>query len=336
MTVHAFTFKTLSGLHTGLTERLVNAPKGKLDLITSVDVQLHNTISYAESMAWEFDLKNLWLTPSRWTKMIREYVADIDGSTGKPMSSAIALEEWIEKASSIGTKKRGIAVFRTNLVTPKGGAHIHKNSKMVRKWGSCMLALSYKAKPAPQVTLYSRTSYLGYLSALDLSVAWVAARHIANQVGIGVEDIAFVWSNENLQFHHFKSLAYLLNHEDEEKRSYYRDVILARPGAYEELCPPEKALPPALKGSRKWMQNLLKQDDEEVMYGQMSYNTYRRVRRRFHTEVLSYNYALRFAGSEHDKYGNDASHCRAYKPLPHTYAADLDFSRIGIAPNWKA
>jgi hypothetical protein len=254
------------------------------------------------------------------------------------MSQAEALEEWIEKAAGIGTKKRGIAVFRTNLVTPKGGPQVSKGSKMVRKWGSCMLALSYKAKPAPQVTLYSRTSYLGYLSALDLSVAWVAARHIANEVGIGVEDIAFLWVNENLQFHHFKSLAYLLNHPSPAKQEYYRNIILARDDEMASDGWSDKSikrLPPALLGSRKWMQKLLLEDDNEVPYGQMSYNTYRRVRRRFHTEVLGYNYALKFAGSEHDKYGNDASHCRAYKPLPHTYASDLDFSRIGIAPNWE-
>ena len=332
--LNAFEAPTLSKLHTRLTERLVNAPRERLDVVTSVDVQLHNTMSYTPSMEWEFDLKDLWLTPSRWTKMIREYVADIDGSTGKPMSQALAFEEWIEKAAGVGTKKRGIAVFRTNLVTPKGGPQVSKGSKMVRKWGSCMLALSYKAKPAPQVTLYSRTSYMGYLSALDLSVAWVAARHIATENGMGVEDLSFVWVNENLQFHHFKSLAYLLNHPNSEKRAFYRNVILAREGeASDEWS--EKELPPALRGSRKWMQKLLLEDDNQVPYGQMSYNTYRRVRRRFHTEILGYDYALQFAGSEHDKYGNDASHCRAYKPLPHTYASDLDFGRIGISPNWE-
>lgn len=331
----SFKAPTLTLMHERLTERLVNAPKEKLDLVTSVDIQLHNTMSFTPSMEWEFDLKDLWLTPSRWTKMIREYVADLDGSTGKPTSEATALEAWIDKAASMGTKKRGIAVFRTNLVTPKGGKHVNPNSKMVRRWGSCMLALSYKAKPTPQITLYSRTSYLGYLSALDLSVAWVAARHVATEIGIGVEDIAFLWVNENLQFHYFKSLAYLLHHRDEEKRGYYRTIIL---GDDDELAADgwsDRSLPPALKGSRKWMQKLLDEDRNGVMYGEMSYNTYRRVRRRFHTEVLGYDYALQFAGSEYDKYGNDASHCRAYKPLPHTYAEDLDFSKVGIAPTWK-
>lgn len=336
--LHAFKAPTLTDLHERLTERLVNAPKGKLDFTSSVDVQLHNTMSYTPSMEWEFDLKHLWLTPSRWTKMIREYVADVDGATGKPTSEAKALEAWIEKSVKMGTKKRGISVFRTNLVMPKGGVELGQGGKTVRRWGSCMLALSYKAKPQPQITLYSRTSYLGYLSALDLSVAWVAARHIANELNIPIEEFAFMWVNENLQFHYFKSLAYLLNHRDEDKQGYYRYVILAREDEVTEDHGSEKAflssLPPALRGSRKWMQKIIGQDDDNVTYGQMTYNTYRRVRRRFHTEIYGYDYALQFESIE-ERYPESASHARAYKPLPSTLVEDLDMAKIGIQPNWR-
>ena len=35
-----------------------------------------------------------------------------------------------------------------------------------------MLTFSYKALPQPHITMHSRTSYLGYLGALDMSVGW--------------------------------------------------------------------------------------------------------------------------------------------------------------------
>ena len=49
-----------------------------------------------------------------------------------------------------------------------------------------MIAISYKAQPRPQITLYSRTSYLGYIGALDLSVAWMCGKYIATALGIDV------------------------------------------------------------------------------------------------------------------------------------------------------
>lgn len=313
--ISAFRAPTLTSLHDKLTARLVHAEADQLDMVTSVDVQLHNTISVAESMAWEFDLKDLWLTPSRWTMMVKQYIPPGE------------FETWLDKLSDrIGNSGRGIAVMRTNSVQGRGGDISGHTNKASRRWGSCMLAMSYKALPRPQITLYSRTSYLGYLSGLDLSVAWVAARYVAEEVGLDVEDISFVWINEALQYHNFKSLAYLLNHSDEARRDEYRHLILDPDVEKSELTP-------ALRLSRNWMQKLLKEDAEGKHYGMMSYNTYRRIRRRFHTEVMGYEFAQQFEG--HKKDNPDAEYFSAYKPLPHTYAKDLDFSKIGYPATWE-
>lgn len=317
--MRAFQADTLTELHDGLCRTIVHARPDKLDVITSVDVQIHNVVAQAESMAWTFDLKNMWLTPSRWSMMAKQYIDPEE------------LKAWIEVcAGKIGVRGRGIAVMRTRIVLPRGGPE--KGNKETRRWGSCMLAISYKAKPRPQITLYSRTSYLGYLGALDLSVAWMCGRYLAAAMGIKVEDIAFVWMNEAVQYHNFKSMAYLLNHPDEEQRADYRTMLMEKKMS-RRLADEIKASP-ALRLTRKWLADVICQDDEGKTLGDMSYNTYRRIRRRYHTEVHGLEYAQRFEGWSYykvgDKAGEKKEFFKAYGVLPSTPIEKLDFSKIGV------
>lgn len=327
--MHVLEATTMTEMHDKLCRRIVGASKKHLDVITSVDVQQHNTISTAESMEWSFDLKDLWLTPSRWSMMVKQYL-DPDEVTA-----------WVEQcAGKIGTRGRGIAVMRTKTVAARGGPA--KGNKETRRWGSCMLTISYKAKPRPTIILHSRTSYLGYLSALDLSVAWMCANYLAKAMGVEVESFAFVWYNEALQWHNFKSLAYLLNHPDEKKRKKYRRLLMKK---WKKLDQGEKAAikaSPALELSRKWLQKVMQEDRDGLTLGDMTYNTYRRIRRRFHTEVYGYEYAQKFEGWSYykegarnkppkgKKVGDKKEHFKAYKPLPHCDVTKLDFKAIGL------
>lgn len=210
-----FKAQTLTELHDLLCESLVEATKDELDVISTVDVQIHNVIAECESMEWDFDLKDMWLTKSRWSMMLNQYIDPEE------------LEAWIAQVTGkIGLKKRGICVMRTKTVKARGGEATGHTNKETRRWGSCMLAISYKARPAPQITLYSRTSYLGYIGALDLTVAWIIARTLADAMGTDVSKFRFVWMNEAVQWHNFKSLAYLLNHPDKKKRKRYRRLMI--------------------------------------------------------------------------------------------------------------
>lgn len=319
--MRAYRAPTMTALHESLCSVLVHSPKEKLDVISSVDVQVHNTVSQADSMQWEFDLKNMWLTKSRWTMMINQYLDPIE------------LQEWLEKCTGrIGTKGRGIATLRTKSVKARGGASTGHTNKETRRWGSCMLAITYKALPQPQITLYSRTSYLGYLAALDMSVAWMCGRYLAAAMGRDIEDFRFVWMNEALQYHNFKSMAYLLNHRDEEKAEMYRTMLAGKsmPRSYAE----QVREAPALRMTRKWLQKLILEDEQGKTLGDMNYNTYRRIRRRYHTEVLGYEYAQQFEGwSVHrkgPKLGEQKEFFKAYQPLPSTPIETLSFERFGL------
>lgn len=304
---------------------LVWAREEDLDVISSVDVQIHNVIAEADSMEWQFDLKDMWLTSSRWSMMINQYIDPEE------------LKAWIEKAAgTIGTRGRGIAVMRTKSVAARGGPA--SGNKETRRWGSCMLAVSYKAKPKPQITLYSRTSYLGYIGALDLSVAWMCGRYLAAAMGIKVEDISFVWFNEAIQWHYFKSLAFCLNHTHEGAQKTFRQLLMKK-DKYLEKHHLEADINtyPALVGSRKWLQGLIQNDRDGVTLGDMSYNTFRRIRRRYHTEVKGFDYAEKFEGWSYyktdvgaHKKGEQKEFFKAYKELPSCPVEKLDFRKFGL------
>lgn len=319
--MRAFRAKTLTGLHDKLCDTLLYAKFDELDLVTSVDVQIHNTMNVAESMEWDFDLKNMWLTKGRWSMMVRQYLDPVD------------MEIWLAKCvSGIGLRGRGISVLRTKVVRPRGGAAF--GNRETRRWGSCMLALSYKAVPTPTITLHSRTSYLGYIGALDLSVAWMCARYLAKELDVPVESFRFVWYNEALQWHNFKSLAYLLNHRDPERQAEYRRLMLKKETKLSQEEIAHIVSSPALTMSREWIQKVVAEDKRGDTLGDMTYNTYRRIRRRYHTEVLGYEKAQQFEGwSYHSKgelTGQQKEYFKAYLPLPSVDVHDLDFSSIGL------
>lgn len=318
--VHAFRAPTITKLHDKLCHRIVHSTADELDVVSTVDVQLHNTISVADSMEWDFDLKNLWLTPQRWTMMVRQYVDREE------------FLRWLEMCTRhIGLKNRGIALMRTKVVQARGGEQF--GNKESRRWGSCMISVSYKAIPRPTITLHSRTSYLGYLSGLDISVAWMMARYLAGEFGCKVEDFAFVWVNEAAQYHNFKSMAYLLNHPDPELRKKYRRWIRFTEAKLKDVGDWDYVQSrPAIMLSRSWMQKLILMDQQGLTLGDMSYNTYRRIRRRYHTEVLGYERAQEFEGWSHYKSGprkgEQKEFFKAYLPLDSVTIADLDFKPI--------
>jgi len=316
---------TMTELYDQLTDSLIHGTAEDLDVISTVDVQIHDIMAEADSMEWDFDFKSAWLTKSRWSMMVRQYLDPDD------------LEAWIGRVTSkIGTKNRGVAVLRTKLVKPRGGAATGHTNKETRSWGSCMLNISYKALPVPQITLYSRTSYLGYIGALDVTVAYVVGKYLAKELGISVKDMRFVWVNQAIQWHNFKSLAYMLNHTNAKLRKHYRHMLIDRPADVPFTIEEKRELHshPAIKLSRKWLQKVVSEDRAGRTYGDMTYNTFRRIVRRFHTEVYGEEYAKQFEGwsfwKKGPKLGEQKEYFKVYKLLPSVKVDSLDFSPIGM------
>lgn len=294
--VHVLRAHTATALHDHLAERLLFAKRRDLDDANGVDVQLHNVVAEADSFEWNYDTARLWTTRARWNTMVRQYI------------DREALLHWLDMIEkNFPQSKRGVAVLRTNTVASRDTGR-----GQIRRWGSCMLSLSFRVKPWPQITLHSRTCYLGYLSVLDLTVAHVCARLAGARLGIAPESMRFVWQLEMAQFHGFRCIAYPLGGSDELFHEFIEHD--ARKETY-----------PGLYITRGWYDRLTKLDDDGVLYGDMKFSSYRRVRRRWHSQVEGLEYAEQFRGGQIYPAQGKVSPI-----IPPTPTSLLDFSPIGV------
>lgn len=291
--IHAFTFPDAYSLHENMCERLMYGTEfGKdWDWTHGTEVGLHNVVLGARSFRWSFDLKRLWIPRTRWTMMVRQYIDLGD------------LEDCLSKVDErLKGRGRGIAVLRTRMVQGRGtGRNVR------RRWGSCMLNLSFRSNPVPTVSLHSRTTYFGYLAALDITVAHAFARECGSIVGVDPRDMEFVWTLDLAQFHGFRSLAWPLGLPD-IKAEMDADVDDRREYGLREQPGYRKAL------DGYW--RILSCDRPGKLYGDEKFSSFNRVRRRFHTEVMGLQYADKFCGGER--------YVGAFAPLPSVHSDDLN------------
>jgi hypothetical protein len=300
--IRSFTFSNPNEMHEGMCETLMfgDTPGVDYDWTHGTEVGLHNVAIGCRSFEWEFDLKRLWIPRSRWTMMVRQYI------------DPQALEDCLAKVDDrLKGKGRGIAVLRTRLVQGRG---VGRNVR--RRWGSCLLNLSYRSNPVPTVSLHSRTTYFGYLAALDITVAHVFARACGNITGIDPGDMQFVWTLDLAQFHGFRSLAWALG--DPEIKAQMDEHVDDRMNYSPRIAEGNQ---PGYRKALDGYARILKSDRSGVLYGDESFSSFARIRRRFHTEVMGLPYAQQFAGGSRRAGGNDP-----FPPLDSTLASELDFS----------
>jgi hypothetical protein len=289
------TFKDMTELHDEMCRKMQYGEADEFDYWGSMQVDLNNVMVMAESMAWDVLLTRTWVGQARWNTMVKQYLNPDE------------LNRWLDQIESrtiAQNQKRGVYVLRTNTVKQRASG-----GGPTRSLGSCMLSLTFSLSPIPQVTLYSRTSYMGYLSLLDISVAHVAAKLIGARLGIPVESFRFKWILEQMQYHGYRTLAFPLGDADEaevfwdwEKSKKYPSVYIARNHA----------------------EKFKAMDEQGLLYSGVPFNSYLRLRKRWHTEMFGFEYANQFSDF-------DARSCdKAYAPLPKVHAADLTFGPVGV------
>ena len=304
--INALHFEDANLAHEGMCARLMLglADRGDIDFAQGTEVGLHNVSIGIDSFGWEYDLKRLWLAESRWNTMVRQY---LDGPS---------VDRWLESIDTrLKGKGRGIAVLRSNNVQGYG-----EGRAVRRRWGSCMLTFSYRAIPRPTVTMHSRTTYFGYLAAMDITVAHALAWEISERVGVPVEEMQFIWNIELAQFHGFRSLAWALGNEELRNRmdqdlpdrmSFSANLNTATgPIGYRK----------ALDGYAR----LVRSDEQKILYGDESFSSFCRVRRRFHAECMPAGYGDQFAGGNRNGRGG----VNPFKPLPSLMSSWLDLSPL--------
>ncbi|WVX87830.1 hypothetical protein SEA_BILLDOOR_48 [Gordonia phage BillDoor] len=286
-----FSAPTMHEAHDKLAERLLYSTADHLDFTTGMDGVLEHVYLEADSMKFNYDLKRIWVPPSRWTMMIRQYLDPEE------------VTQWLNLIDKrlVKANKPGRPVLRTNTVASRTGG-----KSTVRNLGSCMLTLSISLTPKPTITLHSRACYVGYLSPLDMGVAYHLGRLAADVVGIPLESFRFVWFIETAQFHQFRTIAFALGDPEQRER------FLRLPETPERVCHAR-----SLKHFNRWRQ----QDAEGVLYRDMQkFVSYQRLRKRYHSEVLGYDHAVKFATDDN----------KAFRPLPSTPISSLTFKKIGL------
>lgn len=283
-------------LHDKLARRIQYAHRDKLDLVTPMDSILEHVYAEADSMTFDYDLRRVWVPPQRWTTMIRQYLNPGD------------VEAWlalIQKRLVEKHKVAGRPVLRTQMVAPRKGG-----KGTVRNLGSCMLTLSFTLTPQPTITMHSRACYVGYLSPLDMAVAYHLGRLVAGVVGLSVTDLRFAWFIETAQMHKFRTIAFVLG-DEEEKEVFLNRVDRGITGSD---YPAAHRVDYHHKLWSKW-------NEEGLTYDEMpKFVSYRRLRKRWLTEEFGYDYACQFNGEQ----------TKAFKPLPSTPVSSLTFNKIGL------
>jgi hypothetical protein len=181
-----------------------------------------------------------------------------------------------------------------------------------------MLNLSYQNTPVPTVTLNSRTTYFGYLALVDVAVARAYAVRCSEITGTPLANIQFVWNLNLAQFHGFRSLAWVLGND--KRRALMKKHVDNR------LTFPSRQADSNRIGFRKALDGyarILKSDRAGTLYGDESFSSFARVRRRFHTEVYGEEYTEQFIGGTRINGGK-----RGFPPLPDTWVRDLDLSPL--------
>lgn len=283
-----FTYDRADEAITKITHWAAHCPVDQIDFPTSVDAAWHGVVLEADSFNMDkTDLGRWWLTQHRWNLLVRQYIDPTE------------LTRWLEKTSQIkGAKGRGQSVFRTNVVQPRGGG----NAPVSRRWGSCILTLSYKATPRPHIFLHSRTTYLGFLAAADMSVAWVMANMLGAELGVDPREMGFTWVIENMQFHHFRSMAYLGAHPQYE-------TFRARG---REFYTKEKAY--GLWGMLRWIERFDEMDAKGMQYSEHSYMQAMRYRAKLHAATRDPEWIAQFG--------------KPFDPMPSLMTTDLDMKAI--------
>lgn len=265
----------MTGLWNALNDGLLWSTHDDLAYYSQLDAMVGDGLGIARDATFDIDIgRDLWVTPTRWSTLIRQYV------------DPERLFVWLEQIKDISTYNRGITAMDMQSVKAtvvKSNARANR-----RKHGGCMRMATYRAFPQPTVTLYSRTSYLGYVGGLDMLLAHKLIELAADMIGDGlkVEDFQFRWHCEVFQFHGFKSTAYLFaSGQDKFVRMSDKqwESIVGKKFRGRTILPLDAY--PTWKLLRYWWKRMARHDENGLLYQDMKYGAEKRIRRRWHAQT---------------------------------------------------
>lgn len=202
-----FRVPTLTDLWHEANTRLLFARADELDWAAGATTGRNDNLLMCDSMEYDFDVADLWLTKGRFQKLQRDYL-DYD-----------LTRAWIEGPCSKQKMPRNLS--RRGTVTQLScrvhGVKAHGGRKDNYTWGNCIFGFTFRPVENEEqcgiISLHSRTSYICYMAGLDLALAYVIGKKIAEFRGEDVKNYGFRWHIDSLQWYSIKSMAYVHNYD---------------------------------------------------------------------------------------------------------------------------
>lgn len=242
------------------------------DACLNIETHLFNvTLVCGDASTFNLDVgKHLWLNRSRWSRLMKEYVPK-DG-----------LDRFIGQCCEIlrGEARHGATA---NMLFRDPDRYAKKH-----RWGGCLMGLTFRAGPKdqpPTLTMYSRTTYIGYMGFLDMAIASRICQEITTRMGCIALPIQFRWHLASMQLHAFKSLPFIFSQPN----------LLARleHNAHELNSDKPYSMPPSWMYLAKWYNKILEHYAQwgTDMLAHEKYGPFKRIKRRWleHKRYLKKN-----------------------------------------------
>jgi hypothetical protein len=143
---------------------------GVIDFYQRNIVHSFGNLLRADAAVFDFDLGEIDLTITKWSKFTGQYV-DVE-----------SLHAWVNNAPNVKTYD---ALWSFKIVPPN-----FTGKKAVHQWGNCLMGFSFRRKPKPVLSLYTRAQSIGFSGVADYALSDFVARRLAERLGIPQEEIA--------------------------------------------------------------------------------------------------------------------------------------------------
>lgn len=149
---------------------LLDDRPGFIDFYQRNIIHSFGNLLKADSAYFDFDLGDpLGLTITKWSKFTGQYV-DVP-----------SLMAWVNNAPNVKTYD---ALWTFKIVPPN-----FTGKKAVHQWGNCLLGYSFRRKPKPVLSLYTRAQSLGFAGVADYALSHFVAKQLAQRLGIDQREI---------------------------------------------------------------------------------------------------------------------------------------------------
>ena len=163
-------FPTIKDAWEGVYFSIINEEKGAIDQYQRNIIHSHQNHLVARSSEFDFDLGDIGLTPTKWTKFTGQYV-DVE-----------SLYAWVQNAMQVKTYD---SLWQFKDVPPN-----FSGKKAVHQWGKCLLGLSFRRQPKPPtLTLFTRAQSIGFSGVADYALLNFVARMLAKRMGMHHSEI---------------------------------------------------------------------------------------------------------------------------------------------------